>query len=72
MHPNEDTSLSVEQKWIVGDTFLRNFYTIFDWKNKSIALLQPKGSDMKSIEGTPKQSTEEPKDEEEENASSEE
>jgi hypothetical protein len=39
MHPNEDTSLSVEQKWIVGDTFLRNFYTIFDWKNKKIALL---------------------------------
>lgn len=42
IHPNEDTSMSVETKWIVGDSFLRSFYTIFDWKNKKIALLEPK------------------------------
>ena len=47
MHPNDDTSLSVETKWIVGDTFLRNFYTIFDWKHKKIALIQPKGAEVK-------------------------
>jgi hypothetical protein len=42
MHPNEDISMSVEQKWVVGDSFLSNFYSIFDWKNKRVALVDLK------------------------------
>ena len=42
MYPNDDTSLTVDQKWVVGDTFLSNFYSIFDWKQKKVGLVQPK------------------------------
>lgn len=43
MYPNDDTSLTVERKWVVGDTFLSNFYSIFDWKQKKVGLVKPKG-----------------------------
>lgn len=43
MYPN-DVSLSVERKWVVGDLFLQNYYTIFDVKEKKIGMIAPKGS----------------------------
>ena len=41
MYPT-DQSLGVEYKWVVGDLFMQNFYSIFDWKNKRIGLVEPK------------------------------
>jgi len=41
MHPN-DVSLGVESKWVMGDLFMQNFYSIFDYKNKRIGLIDPK------------------------------
>lgn len=41
MYP-KDMSESIEYKWVVGDKFLQNFYTIFDAKQKRVALLAPK------------------------------
>ena len=63
MYPN-DVSLSVERKWVVGDLFLQNFYSIFDMKNKKIGLIPPKGAtnNMMHTMETPK---EEPKKENE-------
>jgi len=40
MHPH-DVSLSVDYKWVMGDQFLQNFYSIFDYKKKRIALVAP-------------------------------
>ena len=40
MYPS-DQSLTVEYKWVVGDLFMQNFYSIFDWKNKRIGLVEP-------------------------------
>lgn len=42
MYPNDDLSLTVDSKWVVGDTFLSNFYSIFDWKQKKVGLIKPK------------------------------
>lgn len=50
MYPNDDTSLTVEQKWVVGDTFLQNFYSIFDWQQKKVGLIPPKGSEQKKTQ----------------------
>jgi len=44
MYPNDDTSLTVDSKWVVGDAFLSNFYTIFDWKEKKVGFCPPKGA----------------------------
>jgi len=55
MYPN-DVSLSVERKWVVGDLFLQNYYTIFDVKEKKIGMIAPKGSSgtlMKPMEIKP-------------------
>lgn len=55
MYPN-DVSLSVERKWVVGDLFLQNYYTIFDVKEKKIGMIAPVGSStplMKPIEVKP-------------------
>lgn len=55
MYPN-DVSLSVERKWVVGDLFLQNYYTIFDVKEKKIGMIAPKGSSntlMKPMEVKP-------------------
>jgi hypothetical protein len=55
MYPN-DVSLSVERKWVVGDLFLQNYYTIFDMKEKKIGMIAPKGSSntlMKPIAAEP-------------------
>jgi len=41
MYPS-DQSLGVEYKWVVGDLFMQNFYSIFDWKNKRIGFAEPK------------------------------
>ena len=57
MYPN-DVSLSVERKWVVGDLFLQNYYTIFDVKDKKIGMVAPKGADsnlMKAPVATPVQ-----------------
>lgn len=56
MYPN-DVSLSVERKWVVGDLFLQNFYSIFDMKNKRIGLIPPKGAtkNMMHVMETPKE-----------------
>lgn len=35
-------STSIDYKWVAGDKFLSNFYTIFDTKKKRVALLTPK------------------------------
>jgi len=43
MYPN-DVSLTSERKWVVGDLFLQNYYTIFDVKEKKIGMIAPKGS----------------------------
>ena len=42
MYPN-DVSLTSERKWVVGDLFLQNYYTIFDVKEKKIGMITPKG-----------------------------
>ena len=39
MYANDDTSLTVDSKWVLGDVFLRNFYTIFDWNKKKVGLI---------------------------------
>lgn len=43
MYPN-DVSQSVEFKWVMGDLFMQNYYSIFDYKNKRIGLIDPKVS----------------------------
>ena len=48
MYPN-DVSLSVERKWVVGDLFLQNYYTIFDVKEKKIGMIAPKGGSSNSL-----------------------
>lgn len=40
MHPF-DVSTGVESKWVMGDQFMQNFYSIFDYKQKRIGLVEP-------------------------------
>jgi len=48
MYPN-DVSLSVERKWVVGDLFLQNYYTIFDIKQKKIGMIAPRGGQSNAL-----------------------
>jgi hypothetical protein len=60
MYPN-DVSLSVERKWVVGDLFLQNFYSIFDMKQKRIGLIPPKGAEGNMLHTIPEEKEKEPK-----------
>ena len=39
MHPY-DISMTATYKWVVGIQFLQNFYSIFDYENKRIGLIE--------------------------------
>ena len=43
MHPY-DISMTATLKWVVGVQFLQNFYSIFDYQNKKIGLIEVVGS----------------------------
>jgi hypothetical protein len=43
MHPY-DISMTATLKWVVGVQFLQNFYSIFDYANKKIGLIEVVGA----------------------------